>query len=258
MDLVLGWGVLNSLSVSQATPVGQGTPVNTGIQYGWMDYKLSDMSLQIGHIATNIGYESAVGFRNAQITRGIVWSAQPTYYPGIRINKPLNDLQAYAEFTNDGPNRQAAAFGASGSSGDTKFSLSYYDQKSGTNIVDVIVSLPVSGMEMGINLDYLMLDSSGANQDDNALGVAVFAAVNNNGMTIPIRVEVMQDGTSGLYGGVDNSLTLTVTPTKKIGKNAFIRTEVAFSSTKNKVFADNDGNTKDSQILGAVEAGLTF
>ncbi len=115
-------------------------------------------------------------------------------------------------------------------------------------------------MPVAANLDYHLLDDpvKVASKDDTAWDLALYAAPDlGGGWSLPVRLEYLSDGTSGILGGVDSAFTLTVTPTYRVGP-AFVRAEVAYVSANNKVFVDDQGVAQDSKTTFAVQAGTTF
>jgi len=250
----IGLGAINAQSVAPNSPSAQGTPITTGIQYGWFEYKINKTSIAVGQIATNVGYESTVSYQNKQISRSLLWSVQPIYYPGTRITTSVSGFEIYGELTNSGPQRQSAALGLSRKAGDLEYSVSYYDEKSGTDIIDVIVDMEIDDIKFGVNIDYIKLD---VNSNDS-YGIAAYAGFKVDRIEVPVRLEYAHDGTTGIYGGIDNVITVTVTPTKWIDKMTYLRGELAFASTKNKVFSDKDGNPKDAQLTIGAQLGVLF
>jgi len=254
VDLYLGLGSISPQIVSPSVPSAQGTPLTTGIQYGWFEYQLNDLNFSLGHIATKVGYESSISYQNKHISRGILWNAQPTYYPGARLTTKVANFEVYGELTNAGPDRQAAAVGAGSQLAGLSYSFSYLNQKSGTDYVDVIVETKVANVDVGINFDYIKVN---ANNND-AIGIAAYAALSLDNIEMPVRVEYGSDNTSGIFGGSDNALTFTATPTKWIDKKTYIRGELTFTSTKNKIFQDGDGDPKNSQFTLGTQIGVLF
>jgi len=79
--------------------------------------------------------------------------------------------------------------------------------------------------------------------------------------TVPVRVEYLNDGTSGIYGVGDTGYTFTVTPTYHATENTFVRGELAYIKAKDKVFVDDKGTlpaTEDTNTSFALQAGVTF
>jgi len=104
---------------------------------------------------------------------------------------------------------------------------------------------------------YQWLDDPQTGQDDSAYGVAVYVIPNFGNVSVPLRLEYFDEGTSGIYSAstAEKGYTVTITPTFKPADNGFIRAEVSYLSTDRKVLA---GGTEDTKTSFAVELGFTF
>ncbi|RLJ70212.1 putative OmpL-like beta-barrel porin-2 [Hydrogenivirga caldilitoris] len=252
-------GVNNSMvSYTQGEP----TYDEAGILWGYATLSPIDkLSLKLGYIPTNIGAEVINTYANKSITLGAVWFAQPVIYPGVRVSyEVFKDIKLYAEYNHDSvsPRREAFAFGSLGSISGISYALSYYDYTGFKNLIDLVLGYSIGDIELGLNADYQWLDSSAKTpgQDDSAYGLAVYITPKLGILSIPVRLEYFNEGTSGIYwGGADKGYTVTVTPTFKPSENTFIRGEVAYISTDNKVFKNG---TEDNKTTLAVELGFTF
>ncbi len=222
---------------------------------------IDKLTIDAGLLTTNVGYEVVNTYANPNITLGAVWYAQPVIYPGIRATFELTeDISVYAEYNNDaiGSKKEAFAVGSLGSVMGVNYAITYYDYSSFKNFIDVVLSYSVANVDLGLNFDYQWLDDSAKspNQDDTAYGIALYAIPNFGNISIPVRLEYFDEGTSGIYwGGADNGFSITVTPTYRPTNNTFIRAEVAYIATDKRVFKDD---TKDNKTTLAVEAGFTF
>ncbi len=244
---------------------GDITQNEAGILWGYVTFSpFEKISLDVGYLTTNIGAEVVNTYDNKNITLGTVWYAQPVIYPGARLTFNLTeDISLYAEYNHDAlnPNRQEAfAVGSLGSIAGIDYAVSYYDYTAYKNLIDVVLGYSVGIVELGLNFDYQWLDDSAkqAGQDDSAYGVAFYVTPNFGDMIlVPVRIEYFDEGTSGIYSGgnAQKGTTFTVTPTFKPTENSFIRAEIAYIKTDNKVF-DND--TEDTKTTFALELGITF
>lgn len=234
-----------------------------GVVWGYLTLKpMEKLSLDAGVLTTNVGYELADTYSNPNITFGEVWWAQPFIYPGARATFDLTDkISLYAEY-NKQFNGDNFALGSLGELGPVSYGITYFDyndtDSSGTNknLVDVVLGMNAGSIDLGLNFDYQWLDDSAKSpgQDDSAYGVALYITPNLGQLSVPVRLEYFDSGTSGIY--LDNKgYTLTITPTLKPTENTFVRGEVAYISTDNKVFK---GGTKDNKTTLAVELGFTF
>ena len=234
-----------------------------GLQYGWLSLAAADgLTIDAGLLATNVGYEVAPTYANANILLGGVWNAQPAYYPGARATYDLGGINVYAEASADTTggyllSKNAWAVGVNG--GDKiSYAVNYFNYNATKAILDLIVSADLAGMSMGVNFDYQMLAEKPAGSNDDAgFGLAFYVAPSLGSIDLPVRVEYMSDGDSGIYG-VNSGYSFTVTPTYKFGENAFVRAELAYVSADNKIFADEDGTAKSSKMAVGLQAGYNF
>jgi len=251
-------GVRNSMFSYTAGPM---TSNEAGILWGYVSYSpLDRLTLDVGYLTTNIGYEVVNTYANPNVNLGAVWYAQPVIYPGARLTYELTeDISLYAEYNGDtiSPRAEAFALGSIGSVGGIDYAVSYYDYAGFKNLVDVVLGYSVGSVDLGLNVDYQWLDDAPAGQDDSAYGVAVYLIPNFGNVLVPVRLEYFDEGTSNIYSGMsaEKGYTVTVTPTLKPADNAFVRAEVSYISTDREVFRSGREDNKTSL---AVELGFTF
>ena len=257
-----------------------------GLEYGWVSIRpFEGLTVDAGLLLTNIGYELYHTYDNRNYTFGLVWYAQPVTYPGARVTYSVaNGIDVYAEYTQDTAGSvdgvtpsDAFAFGSIGTVGNFNYAVSYFDYNKTKNLVDVVLSTDVQGIELGVNIDYQWMDdtakdaikASGATSvDDTAYGVALYAVAKMDVFEIPVRIEYVNDGQStsssavvdeGIYGiAGDDAWSFTITPTYKPSKNTYVRAEFAYVNTDEKGFLDDEGNKKDNRTFIGVEAGFVF
>ncbi|RUM29529.1 MAG: hypothetical protein DSY42_06295 [Aquifex sp.] len=234
-----------------------------GILWGYATLKPHPaVSIDAGVLTTNVGYELADTYSNPNITFGAVWNAQPFIYPGVRLTlSPMENVDLYVEY-NQEYQSDNFAFGILGETAGVSFALNYYDYRENKNLVDVVLGYSIANIDLGLNFDYQWLDDSAKTQgqDDSAYGVAIYFIPNFDTsygkVSLPIRLEYFNEGTSGIYyGGADTGYTFTITPTIRPTSNTFVRAEAAYVTTDNKVFKNN---TKDNKTTFAFEMGFTF
>lgn len=258
---------------------GQGDPMSysfsdgyvsdngVGIVWGYATFKpYKGISIDAGVLPTNVGYEVANTYANPNITLGLVWYAQPVIYEGARLSLDLSELSNvplgfYVEYNQEG-NTDNFAVGVNGEVGGLSFALSYYDYRASRNLVDLVLGYSIANVDLGLNFDYQWLDDTAKSpgQDDSAYGVALYLIpkfeTSKGEISIPVRLEYFDEGTSGIYsGGGDNGYSITVTPTYRPIPNGFIRAEFAYVSADKKIFK---GGTEDNKTTLAVEIGFTF
>ncbi len=256
-------GAFGSLDAITVLDGGVGnTPYSFGLQYGWLTVAPAEgLSIEAGMLATKVGYEVAPSYGNPHATIAALWGGQPVYYPGLRVNFDAGDMGFYAEANNDtlGSADSAWAVGTNGSAGPMEYAVSYYTYEGYKSLVDVILSGKIGEMPVAANFDYHMLDEAPvAGGDDTAFGIALYATPSlSDKMTVPVRVEFLSDGNSGVYG-VDSATTLAITPTYNFSENTFVRAELSYVSSDNKIFKDENGVTQDTKTSFALQAGYTF
>ncbi len=243
--------------------------------YAVLSYKpISSLTLDVGLFTTNIGYELATSFTNPNITYGAVWSAQPFIYPGARITYAVGDIKFYAEASKDKgyldenttlPTSGAYAVGSLGTLYGVNYAISYYDCTAYKNLVDIVLSKSINdNLDVGINFDYQWLDSTQkvSGYDSKGYGVAGYIVPKFGNFFLPVRIEYVNDGSkgkeSGIYNSVSKAWTITATPTFRPTKNTYVRAEVSYVNSDEKIFKDNSGNPKDTKVSAATEFRFLF
>ncbi len=246
-----------------------------GVLFGYATYApVENLTLDAGLLTTNIGYEIATSFANPNITYGSVFYAQPFIYPGARITYTYKDFKFYAEVSKDKgyldgksslPTSGAYAIGTLGSVYGINYALSYYDYTAYKNLIDLVLSKSINdNLDLALNFDYQWLDKTAKQpgHDSTGYGVALYIIPKSGNLSLPLRVEYINDGskgkTSGIYGGVATGYTFTLTPTYKPTKNTYIRSEVSYFKSDEKIFLDKSSNPKDSKTSVALEVGFLF
>ncbi len=230
----------------------------TGLVWSYITLKPAPvLSIDVGLLPTNVGYEVANTYSNPNITLGTVWFAQPVIYPAVRATVNAGGIDLYAEY-NQEFGRDNIAVGSLGEIGPLGYAVSYYDYKDAKNLIDFVGSLSLGMIDLGVNFDYQWLDTRGSTRG-YAYGIALYAIPNLGNISLPVRVEYFDEGDTGIYTGAsvnaENGYTFTVTPTLKPTPSSYIRAEVAYISTKNKVFGNLD---KNNRTVAGIEIGVTF
>jgi len=240
--------------------------------YAVLSYKpISGLTLDAGLLTTNIGYELATSFTNPNITYGAVWSAQPFIYPGARITYAVGDIKFYVEASKDKgysdgntslPTSGAYAVGSLGTLYGVNYAISYYDYTAYKNLVDIVLSKSINdNLDVGINFDYQWLDSKAkvSGNDSKGYGVAGYIIPKFGNFSLPVRIEYVNDGSSSIYiSNASKAWTITATPTFRPTKNTYVRAEVSYVNSDEKIFIDNSGNPKDTKVSAAAEFGFLF
>lgn len=273
----LGIGSLSSSTLASRGELNDASTNSVAVQYGFVTLKPMDgLSLDVGKLITNIGYEVVPSYANANILHGLVFNRQPAYYNGARATYSVNGINVYAEANKNatGTGNPGWAVGANGTFGSVNAAVNFLDVIDQGTLIDVIASSTMGSTTVGINVDFInkadAIKTSGS--DDNAYGVALYATMPlTDKFTLPVRLEYVNDGTSGIYnldgnpdpqllGGLDNSAwTLTVTPTYNFNNHMFVRGEVAYvMADKDGAYVDDDGAADDNAWTVGVQAGVRF
>jgi len=271
-DLGIGTLAGNSLASSFAplTAIGSdtgGDPASVGVQYGWVSVLPMDgLKVDAGILATNVGYEVVPSYSNGNILRGLVWNYQPAYYTGARATYSTGGWNFYAEANKNAGT--GSAIGANGSFGGLNAALNVFSTVNVKSIVDIILSGKVGSTTIAANIDYQSKAEAAktTGTDDNAYGIALYATLPMGDKAIlPVRLEYVSDGTSGLYGlgaaGASNTaMTFTITPTYNFSDSTFVRAELAYVSTDKKTAAyqDDKGVNTDSNLIVGLQGGVRF
>ncbi len=239
IGFTLGFGFLAANAGSTAT--GD----NFGLQYGYLTVPIGKLTIDAGVIPTMVGYEVATTYANPNINIATIWGGQPVYYGGLRATYSLGDENVWVEVNDDGADG-AWTIGASGDLGTVNIVASYYAYNIGRDIVDIILSSSLGGIDVALNFDYQINDGDG----DDGYGVAFYIIPKLGGIDIPIRIESFDPGDTGAYeinNTPDKGWDIAITPTLKLG-NGYARAEVFYT--------DYDVAGSDTQV--AVEFGYTF
>ncbi|GAB6065374.1 outer membrane beta-barrel protein [Aquifex pyrophilus] len=273
-DLALGTVLVPTLwdggqndPVSYSFSDGSVSKDGFGLIWGYASFQpFKGISVDAGVLPTNVGYEVANTYANPNITLGTIWYAQPVIYEGIRLSFDLNEIANipfgfYAEY-NQEFNTDNYALGVNGEFSGVSFALNYYDYRANKNLIDVVLGYTISNVDLGLNFDWQWLDDSAKQpgQDDNAWGVALYFIPKfetaRGEVSVPVRLEYFDEGTSGIYSGSEqdnNGWSITVTPTYRPTPNTFVRVEYAYLNTDKKVI-----NGEDNKTTLSAEIGFTF
>ncbi len=203
---------------------------NFGLQYGYLTVApMEGVVLDAGVLATLVGYEVANTYANPNITIARIWAGQPVYYPGARITYTVNDkISVFGEvndidFDGDATTTNGAwSIGSAGTIGTVDYVVSYFDESNPNlaDIVDVVLSANVGGLDVALNFDYQM------GKDDNGYGVALYVTPVFGDIALPIRIESFDDNGSGAYN--NKGWDIAITPTYNFGEHGYVRAEVFY------------------------------
>jgi Putative beta-barrel porin-2, OmpL-like. bbp2 len=230
-------------------------------------------SAEIGLLQPNAGYESTYTFNNNNAFLGAVASQQPYNAYGARVGYDLAGLHLCAGYykdrldsdeyvTNGSVPNESWEFALSGALFDTKFGIYHYHLESLRSLTGAVIERTIAGLDVGFNLDYWNWGSSqrSAHEDDSSIGAAVYIVPRFGRFSIPVRLEVIDQGKSAIYldsVGAQQIYAVTLTPTYRMRDNAYIRADLAYVRADDG-FADKDGNVKSDRICLAAEMGYLF
>lgn len=268
---------------------------NAGIYYGYVELKPIDgLSLELGQLRTNVGYENAATYRNANALLGALWRAQPNYYAGGRANievfaKNKIYLEMNDDVAMDGSSAWAAGF--VGEYDIAQYKFSYFDSRGGRNVYNLAGNVKLPYASVGLNIDiqdadpkyYSTYPQNGL--DKRAYGLAAYIVPEVGPVSFPLRYEYLTDGDTGIFridyvndggaGQVVNAMTtkifgthfnnynagytITFSPTYKVSDASIIRLEMAYMSFRNLIFyTKKTGEKKFNKFDLAIQAAYRF
>ena len=259
IDFTFGVGSLSGTTVTSAA--GSDTQAEFGVQHASVKYAaFENLLLETGVLESHIGYESNVSFNNQHATLGALKTIQPGYNNAGRATYKMGDVNLYGEVSQP----LAFALGMNGKISDWNFEMNYYDEDDGKSIIDLVLAGEVGKLKYALNVNYVLLDVKIADNDDTALAGALHFSADIARLTIPFRVEYIDDGTSGIYAltpgakGYGKGFTLTTSPTLNISKAGYVRAEFSMVTTNNTILRDADGVGQKSAVSAAVQMGYRF
>lgn len=260
-----------------STPSLLGIPENTNeihIEYASLTLTPIDgLTAEVGLLQPNAGYECTYTFNNANTFLGALASQQPYNAYGGRIGYDLIGIQLVGGYyrsrlddeeyvTDDFTPNESWEFGASGKVLGTDVGVFHYHLKSLRSLTGAVIQRTVGDVDLALNVDYWRWDGSmkSAHGNDDSIGGAVYIVPHLGKFSIPLRLEYIDQGESGIYLDSINAkkiYTATLSPTYHILNNAYVRADVGYVHAKDG-FTDNDGNTKSDRVCFAVEIGYKF
>jgi hypothetical protein len=260
-----------------STPSLLSTPENKhtlDIEYASLSLApLTGLVAEVGLLQPNAGYECSYTFNNKNAFLGALASQQPYNAYGARLMYDFGGLHLIAgynknrldndEYVTDGsaPN-ESWEFGLSDTFFDTKFSAYHYHLESLRNLTGAVIEYTIENIDVGVNLDYWSWDSGmkTAHGSDSSIGAAVYIVPHFGKISIPMRLEYIDQGKSGIY--LDNAnaqkiYAATLSPTYHIRDNAYVRMDLGYVKADDG-FTDNDGNVKSERVCLAAEIGYLF
>ncbi len=227
--------------------------------------------------------ERALTILNPNIHRGVVFTAHPVLFAGARATYDLGMAKVYLGYNQGGGLRQgniillnnknlgynisdAIEAGVLFNVENIAIGLHTYDEAMGRNLYVLEAKGKVGEISAGLELDYINKDDAikQSGKDDSAWGLAINIGPNLGDIALPIRVEYVSNGNSGLFlTGNDTTWTFTITPTIKPTPNTFVRVELGYVSSDQDVYFENPGDEDagkgtSSRTVAALELGFAF
>lgn len=270
VELSGGFGILPSYSLLDNGVDSAGN--TTSLQYATISvHPIENLTLELGRISSNVGYESTMSFDNAHSLASVQSTAQPGYFPGTRLSYGTDALSVYIEQSDDNggaipsgvATSQAWATGAMGAVSGISYVVGYHSYSGLRTLTDLILSGKVAGMDVAFTYDRITLTEAALAtpaDKDHAESVALyFSGPTFGNVTVPFRLETFDDHGNGIYGTSNGAAgkghSVTITPTWNFTENAYIRTDFSYLKFENKILQGDNGNMEDNRFLFVLQAG---
>jgi hypothetical protein len=260
-----------------STPALLSTSENTNdihIEYASLTLTPIDgLTAEVGLLQPNAGYENTYTFNNSNTFLGAVASQQPYNAYGGRFGYDIKGIYIYGGYYRnrlddgeyvayDSVPDKSWELGISGKIFGADVSVYNYHLENLRVLTGAVIQRTVSNVDLALNVDYWRWDGSmkSAQAEDDSIGGALYVVPHFGKFTIPLRLEYIDQGKSGIYLDSVNAKQIystTLSPTYNILDNAYVRADIGYVHAKDG-FTDNDGNTKSYRVCLAVEIGYTF
>ena len=259
-EISAGIGILPSFSLLDHGVDETGSTAE--IQYATLAaHPFANLTFEAGRISSNIGFENTPSFLNEHAMGSVQSTTQPGYFPGTRLSYGNDAITVYAERSDDAyeapsgvSKSDSLAAGAMGTVAGVDYAVGYHTYRTLRSMFDLILTGNVAGMNMTFSVDYLKLTDKAlatAGDTNHAESVALYASGPTfNKISIPVRVEAFNDHGNGLYEGAGQGFSLTVTPTWNMSENSYLRTDLSYLKSSNKIL-----NGADNRFMFALQAG---
>jgi hypothetical protein len=243
---------------------------NFDIEHASLTLKpVTGISLEMGLLKPNSGFENTYTFNNKNVILGIIASQQPYNAYGARIAYDINGLSLWGGYYKgmldeeeyNSPEYTWEA-GLSGSIAGNDFNIYNYHIDGQRNLIGVVIQRSIYDVDLGFNIDYWTWDNRVKKLygSKSSLGGAVYICPSFGNLSIPVRVEFINQDKSQIY--IENPNTkhmyaATVSPTYHFNEKTYIRAESAYIKADG-AFTDKDGRSKNNRINLAFELGFLF
>jgi len=256
-----------------STPSLLGTPEKNedfDIEYASLTLKpITDVSLEMGLLMPNSGFENTYTFNNKNVILGAIASQQPYNAYGARIGYDVNDISLWGGYYKGRLDDEeynspdyAWEIGLCGSIAENDFSIYNYHIDGQRNLFGAVIERTIKDVDLALNIDYWTWDSQMESLygSKSSIGGAFYICPNFGDFSIPVRIEYIDQDESEIYiesADTKHIFSATVSPTWHFNENTYIRAEAAYIKADG-AFADEEGISKDNRINLALELGFLF
>lgn len=241
------------------------------VQSAYIELDRGNFNLIAGKIPAIYGWEPPYTYKNLNVQRGLLWWAEyNSFFNGFRLTYSAHDRLKLSVGANDWSTKDgkyALEVGVQSQPIDNLqifFTLIYnnkYD-KYPIRLYSLAVNYSFGNTSITLNPDIITVPDSptgtAGNGTGTGFGTALFIEHKfTKNISSGLRLEyVKADKKFDYYGiGKDNNAITSTLTTKYSYSNLFIRGEVSYVKTKEKVY---ENGKKDNQARLLVEAGFTF
>ncbi len=234
---------------------------------------VTHISLEVGLLQPCSGYEDTYTYNNPNIVLGVVASQQPYNAYGGRMTYTLRSVDlCLAYYTSrldreeySVPGRQtgdAWEAAVSGEISGLSYNLYHYHLENLKNLTGFALEHQSKNLLLAFDFDVWNWSDS---LDDYykrsyALGGALYVVPSFGKVSLPIRLEIINQGGSKIYIDSEEAndiYSITVTPTYHFTDNSFIRSEASYVYAE-KGFVIDSNRVKNGRIYLAAEVGYLF
>jgi len=218
-------------------------PMDLGLLYGWFNIKPNDLlHLEMGLIESKSKYEKTISFNNPNIMMGMTRRSQANYYTGFRLNLEDKDIPLKFHIEYGAPDNITETQLAAGINWTYK---NHYVSVNLLNATDEKQTLNTHGnfrlhnlLSVGFNIDRHDLTEFPKEKNNIAFGLAAYATLHFEDLTIPVRGEIIEDKDTNMYQ-LGRAYSLTISPSMKLKKNTYARVDVFYVKSSAKPFKDD-------------------
>ena len=261
-----------------STPSLLGVPDNANdldIEYAYLSVRPHEgTTIEAGLLQPDSGYEASYTYDNHNLILGAVASQQPYNAYGARLRQELGPLSLSAAYFNERlDDTEYAPDGGSapdrswevvlgGTLAGWDYSLYHYHLAGRRNLTGAVIEQQGDRLLVAFDLDYWHWEQGEAPNGGRryATGGALYLVPRFGEFFLPLRLEYIDQGTSGVYleaAEAKTITTVTLSPTYNLTEQAYLRAEAAYVHAR-EGFAKDDGTPKDDRLALAMEVGYRF